>query len=232
MTDEVLRATSASTASPHPGEAAAVEPALSPSKGGFARFLHLTQLVVMGLAAVGVIVAVAFFTVPKVMGWHGVIVLTGSMEPTMPVGSLAYIDESVSAGAIRPGDIITFSDPSADRHITHRVVEVVADDRGTLAFRTKGDANHTADETLVPAANLIGREVFDVPHVGNWSNWIREKNHILMILWLPAALVIAGELSNIYRDLRSNSSSRSAKEKGIRSGSPSPLTERGLGGEV
>jgi signal peptidase len=165
------------------------------------RVVKLAELAVMVAAGIGVIGAVAFFTVPKVLGWHGVIVLTGSMEPALKTGGLAFIDEGVSANSIGAGDIITFRDPSAERQVTHRVAEVVHDD-SRLSFRTKGDANDTADQTLVPAGNLVGREVFAVPEVGNWSNWIRAKDHLFMILWLPAGLVIAGELTNIFKDLR------------------------------
>src|SRR5918912_2525149 len=51
-------------------------------------------------------------------------VVSGSMQPTLPLGSLVVVVPR-NADAVRVGDVITFSPPGDDTHtVTHRVVDV------------------------------------------------------------------------------------------------------------
>jgi signal peptidase len=73
-----------------------------------------------------------------------VTVLTGSMRPTAPPGSMV-VSTPQSAAAVRVGQVITFQAP-IDGHpvVTHRVVEVVSGGTHPV-IRTKGDANAAPD---------------------------------------------------------------------------------------
>ena len=78
--------------------------------------------------AVGIILLIAIIAicvpliVPKTMGYQLYTVVSGSMEPAVPTGSLVYI-KYVEPGDIETGDIIAFYGSDAQGSIiTHRVV--------------------------------------------------------------------------------------------------------------
>lgn len=115
------------------------------------------------LLIVSVILLCSLLVLPKIFGYHMYHVLSGSMEPEMPVGSLIYVQEETPE-EIEEGDIIAFYGSLEDTGIiTHRVVSnnVVS---GT--FRTRGDANEKEDPIPVSYDNYIGRVALTVPYMG------------------------------------------------------------------
>jgi signal peptidase len=120
-------------------------------------------------AAVVMVPAVAFvaFAVlgPMVLPYRTMVVRSGSMRPTIQVGSLA-VYRPVSSADLRPGDIIAFTHPGRPGEIvTHRIVEV-HQDGGARSFVTKGDANGGPDAWVVPATGTGWRYRFSVPDAG------------------------------------------------------------------
>lgn len=95
----------------------------------------VVAVVVLALLLVGV----------RLIGLQVFTVLSGSMEPDYPVGSLIYV-KKVDASELEVGDVITFM-LDEDTVATHRIVKVLEDenDPTVLRFRTKGDANDTED---------------------------------------------------------------------------------------
>lgn len=93
-------------------------------------------------------------------------VLSGSMEPTYPTGSLLFVKET-DPFTLSAGQAITFL-LDEDTVATHRIVEVVPDenDPGTVRFRTKGDANDAVDGALVHWKNVLGVPVWCIPGIG------------------------------------------------------------------
>ena len=117
-------------------------------------------------------------------------VLTGSMEPTYPTGSLIYV-KSVNAQELRVNDVITFS-LTPGVIATHRIVEVVPDENNPsiLRFRTKGDANNDVDASLVSAGNIVGKVAFSVPGLGYLASYIQQPPGIYVAI-LVGGLMIA-----------------------------------------
>ena len=111
---------------------------------------------------IAVIILCLMLTVPRLAGYTGYCVLTGSMEPTIPVGSLIY-SESVDPASIAEGDVIVFSDGRSDVPITHRVISNDAEN-GQLI--TKGDANAKADLSPVSYYDVYGRVALHIPVLG------------------------------------------------------------------
>ena len=110
-----------------------------------------------------VVLLCCLLTLPKVFGYQMYHVLSGSMEPEIPVGSLIYIREG-KAEEVQEGDVIAFYASLEDAGIiTHRVVK---NNIVSGAFRTKGDANDTEDPTPVPYENFIGKVVLTIPYIG------------------------------------------------------------------
>lgn len=85
------------------------------------------------------------------------IVLTDSMYPQIQSGDL-IVCRTREADKVREGDVIAFFDPAGNGRsvVTHRVRKITKDEDGNLAWVTKGDANNTEDQALVPAENLVG----------------------------------------------------------------------------
>ncbi len=147
-----------------------------------------TAGLVSGLAVLGA-VAYAFLFLA---GYRPVVVYSGSMEPTLGVGSLAFV-ERVPAAEVRTGDVITFSDPNGRaRLVTHRVAEVVEAPGGGHAYRTKGDANAERDPWAIALPDGAGRLAFDVPYVGYvlWYAKTREARTALVLLLAGLVLVV------------------------------------------
>ncbi|GAA1868573.1 hypothetical protein GCM10009836_56330 [Pseudonocardia ailaonensis] len=134
-------------------------------------------LVVLALLALATAVAI----LPLAVGGRALTVLSGSMEPTLHVGSIAVV-RPVEPAQLAVGDIVNFTDRDLStgqtRIVTHRVVEVAPGPR----FVTKGDANPTNDLHPIAAADVHGRLWYDVPYVGT----LRQR------LATPAGLVILG----------------------------------------
>ncbi|MCI8513295.1 MAG: signal peptidase I [Lachnospiraceae bacterium] len=99
-------------------------------------------------------------TIPRYMGYEIYHVVSGSMEPEIPVGSILYVEE-VRADEVQAEDVIAFQ--SGDSVITHRVVKnrLVEGE-----FVTKGDANAAEDLKTVPYGSLIGRVKYHFPVLG------------------------------------------------------------------
>ena len=124
------------------------------------------------LVAAVVLLAVALVGV-RVVGLQPYVVLSGSMEPTYPVGSLIYV-KSTDYKQLKVGDPITFL-VSEDTVATHRIIEVLPDkdDPNTIRYFTQGDANDAPDGSSVHYKNIIGKPVFSIPYLGYVSNYIQ-----------------------------------------------------------
>ena len=103
------------------------------------------------------------FTLPRLLECQAYTVVSGSMEPEIPVGSLVYT-RSAEPEEAKIGDVIAFyGGRDANAIITHRVVE----NRVIMGqFITKGDANQTNDMNPVSYEQFIGRVELTVPHMG------------------------------------------------------------------
>ena len=110
-----------------------------------------------------VIVLCSLLVLPEMFGYHMYHVLSGSMEPKMPVGSLIYVQEGAPE-EVEAEDIIAFYSSLEDSGIiTHRVVE---NNIVSGRFTTKGDANEKEDPMPVPYDNYIGKVLFIIPWLG------------------------------------------------------------------
>jgi signal peptidase I len=100
---------------------------------------------------------------PKVFGYQVYTVLTGSMEPAIPTGSLIYAEE-LEPEKVEPGDVIVFEQDGSV--VAHRVKE----NRFVEGeFITKGDANAAEDLFTVRYSDLLGRVKMHIPRLGAFS---------------------------------------------------------------
>ncbi|WP_210506418.1 signal peptidase I [Naasia sp. SYSU D00057] len=144
----------------------------------------------LGIAAVGV---------PAVTGSTPLAVLTGSMEPKLPVGTLVVV-RPTPPEQIRLGDVITYQlEPGQPAVVSHRVIEVHSISDGRLEFVTQGDNNSAPDATPVQAAQVKGTVWYSLPlvgwasiAVGHYGVWLAPLVGIGLLAY--AAVLIGGSL--------------------------------------
>lgn len=122
--------------------------------GRIINFATNVLLVVMIMAFVSVIAL-------KMSGFQLFTVMSGSMEPVLPVGSVVLV-EPTSYNDIKVGDDVTFVVGEEKVVVTHRVIEK-NDENQTVT--TKGVANDVPDEPI-PQEAIIGLVKADIPAVG------------------------------------------------------------------
>lgn len=158
------------------------------------------QTVLVIIVAIIAIVLVAL----KISGASSYVVLSGSMEPAYPVGSLLYVTPPHDVNSLEPGNVITFVNESGTV-VTHRIVEKVyeenSDGTTTLKFRTQGDANGVADGALVHSKNVLGTPILAIPGLGFIVQYAKRPPGIYIILVLFAMLATAAILPNVLNHL-------------------------------
>lgn len=104
-------------------------------------------------------------------GYRTTFVLTGSMEPEIPVFSLLIEKRHEEGSVVQVGDVITFSvhEDGFSKRVTHRVIRI-EDER----IFTKGDANSEEDDWRISLADVEGKVIFVFPYT----------------LWVVAGVVI------------------------------------------
>jgi signal peptidase I len=118
--------------------------------------------------ALGILVLLVIFTlgVPLVLGAQPYSVLTGSMRPGIPPGSLIAV-RPVPFESIQVGDIITYQlESGKPAVVTHRVVGDTEASDGERMLTTRGDANNLADAAPVREVQVRGTLVYAVPFLG------------------------------------------------------------------
>ena len=101
--------------------------------------------------------------VPRLAGYEGYVVVSGSMEPNIPTGSVIY-SKKTDPALLQTGDVIVFvNEARGTTPITHRVV---TNDPSTGTIITKGDANEFADMNPVTYEEVIGKVAAHVPRIG------------------------------------------------------------------
>jgi signal peptidase I len=98
----------------------------------------------------------------RLLGYDAFVVTSGSMAPTIAVGSLIVV-QAVPPVSIGVGDVVTYALP--DRVVTHRVQQISQED-GRVAFVTRGDANDVTDPWLAEPQGTVGALRAVVPFAG------------------------------------------------------------------
>jgi signal peptidase I len=123
---------------------------------------------------------------PHLLPYRVFAVLSGSMEPNIPLGT-EVIDEVIPGDSLRVGDVITYEHPRRPgEYITHRVVAV---DRTGLSpiVTTRGDANAVPDPWKVPLEGSMLRVRLSIPLLGYLLGWLGSPFARLVLVGLVAA---------------------------------------------
>ncbi|MBP1759584.1 MAG: peptidase [Firmicutes bacterium] len=134
----------------------------------------------------------------KLGNYRMMVVLSGSMSPAFETGDVILIS-TVKKAQYSKDDIVTFKDPEdMKKIITHRIIDV-NQEGNKVSYRTKGDANNSADPKLVPANNVIGQEKLHIPYLGRMIEFGKTKQGIILLILVPGFLIIAGEFKSLIK---------------------------------
>jgi signal peptidase I len=128
---------------------------------------------------------------PVLIGWRPFVVESGSMAPRIHVGDVVLAAPAAQASDL-VGRVTVFDDPAKPGTTkTHRIITLNPD--GTMV--SKGDANPTADSTLVRFSDVRGLGRLLVSYVGLPLIWVQQREFGLLALFL-LSLLLAGWFVN------------------------------------
>lgn len=137
---------------------------------------------------------------PKAFGIEPNIVLSGSMEPYMSTGGLAFTNTKDVQPEI--GDVITYRIDNSQ--VTHRVI-----DQKNGVYVTKGDANEGEDATPVTKEQIVGTVVLSIPYLGYVASYLHKKYALFFI----AALFVLHVLMDMICDDKSETEKKILTQK-------------------
>ena len=153
-----------------------------------------------------ILVAILFaaIVVPKVSGAQPYTVLTSSMKPEYPPGTLIVV-RKVDASTLRIGDVVTYQIRSNDPDvITHRIVGFTFDQQGNRLLQTQGDAVAVPDANSVQSKQVRGKLWYSIPYLGYVNNWISGSTRLIVVYAIAGALLLyaAAQFVGAVRDRR------------------------------
>ena len=117
-------------------------------------------------------VLLAAIAVPRLFGASPYVVLSSSMEPRLPPGTLLIV-RPVPVDQLGIGDVITYQLRSGRPEVvTHRITTVSYGADGELTFRTRGDHNPADDVDPVRGVQVRGAVWYSLPWVGYPVFWL------------------------------------------------------------
>ncbi len=151
-------------------------------------FLSGALLIVLAVLA-GILI------IPKIMGYEEMAVLTGSMEPNYPVGSLIFVKEEDPEN-LKVGDVITYR-LDEDTVVTHRIVEINQEEQ---TVTTKGDANSDNDGSPVSYPNIVGKAQFKITYLGYIAMNIKTPKGIIAVCGVLVLIILLTFIPEIFSD--------------------------------
>lgn len=144
----------------------------------------------VGLFAVVALVGALAVVVPAATGSTPLTVLTGSMQPAYPPGTLIIVKPLDSAD-IRIGDPVTYQIESGKPAVvTHRVISITSGSDGSVSFTTQGDANNAADATPVMPEQIRGKVWYALPYLGYVNSALNGEARAWLIQLIAGGLFL------------------------------------------
>jgi signal peptidase I len=150
--------------------------------------IALSAVLLVVVATIAILVVV----LPAVVHGSALTVLTNSMAPKLPPGTLIII-RPTPINDIHIGQVLTYQIKSGSPAvISHRVIErKVSTEDGTTTFITKGDNNALADPP-VREAQVRGTLWYSIPYLGFVDNAVNGDGRSLVLPILAGLLFAYG----------------------------------------
>nr|WP_255534820.1 signal peptidase I [Halobacillus sp. GSS1] len=131
---------------------------------------------------------------PELFGIQVYTVISGSMQPTISPGDIILGSSKVKG--VKEGDIITFVHDS--EVITHRVTNIHTSAEGEV-YKTKGDANETADNFELNESEVLSTHLLTIPYLGYMAGFASSTTGFVSLIIVPLLLLGLFELMNLFR---------------------------------
>jgi signal peptidase I len=165
--------------------------------------LRRLRSIASALLVAGAFALAAAVLVPAALGYERYVITSGSMAGSYDRGSIVYA-RPVPVGSLAVGDVITFAPPRVHTGgglVTHRIASIGRDARGRRVFRTKGDANRSADPWKFSLARPTQpRAAFRVPHAGYLLAALSVREVRMAAIGGPALLIALGVLARLWAE--------------------------------
>lgn len=165
--------------------------------------------------------------IPAVTGGATFVVGGGSMEPSIPLGSVVLVSP-VHADALAVGDVVSLQAGEERAVFTHRITRVV-EREGAIWLETKGDANADPDPSLVPAVDVIGRVAVSLPMLGFFMIMLSSMQGVAFLIALGMMILATTWLLETVEDDQRIELRRRA-QAGLAALAPEPPAGEGAAG--
>lgn len=155
-------------------------------RDGWARFalMLLARSYLTMMASLAIIALL-----PVLLGWRPMVILSGSMEPTISTGDVVLLSDLPTGEAYGDGMVVAFDAMDVDDEPIvkmHRIVETVEG-----GFETRGDANEDRDSGIRAEDELHGAGRLLVPFIGLPVYWMG-RDLLALSAWVLGTLVAVG----------------------------------------
>lgn len=151
--------------------------------------------------ALGVaVVAIASPLLPTKQWASLYVVVSGSMEPAIPTGSVVVVRQA-NTRSLQKGDVIAFTSPTNPKEtITHRIVDV-SHTFNSVAYTTKGDHNASPDAWTVLPEQIKGKYQLGIPYLGYLISWAKTPLGFTVVVGVPAAIIAILQIKKIRQGI-------------------------------
>ncbi|WP_207837937.1 signal peptidase I [Williamsia soli] len=158
------------------------------------------------------------FLIPAAGNAERFTVLTGSMQPTYPPGTLIVV-RPADADDLQIGDAITYQlQTGRPAVVTHRIVATSQNTLGERTYTTQGDANDVPDPKPVVVEQIRGEVWYSIPYLGHVNNWLTGQHRAWVIgaivtgLFSYAIVMTGGSIRDRRRKRREPADERVVRE--------------------
>jgi signal peptidase len=135
-----------------------------------------------------ILLAALLIVVPKIAGATPLTILTNSMAPGLPPGTLIYV-LPIEPDDVQIGDVITYQIRSGYPDlITHRVIGISPGADGDSSFILQGDNNGAPDDPIRPE-QIQARLWYSVPYMGFVNSTVNGENRAWIIPVIATGLI-------------------------------------------
>lgn len=171
------------------------------------KILKVIYYVLVGFIAL-IAVLLIFSTLPITGNFKAMTVISGSMEPSIKIGSIVVVKPEQD---YKIGDVITFGTISKTKApTTHRIYDIKIEG-GQPVYITKGDTNNAPDAKEIQKKDIIGEVLFSVPFAGYVVDFAKKPIGFILIIMVPALLIIADEIKKILLEVFKNRNEKQTK---------------------
>jgi len=156
--------------------------------------MKIAKNILFWISTACLIFAITLVAVPRLFGVDFRAIITGSMTPEIPVGSLVVIVPA-KAEKIKVGDDISFV-TAGEKVVTHRVVEI---DREKNEFTTWGIANDpSARDAPSKYENILGVVRLHIPVLGRIFSWFAPLSNKIIAITVIAAIYLLSAIVGLW----------------------------------